>query len=309
METFYSSRKAITTKTKLFMSIPRNHHYVSQVLIRKFIDNFNNLYTYSKEGSCFEEKILTRFDFAEKDLNSTINKYGEVDHSTVEETLNRHIETDFNTHYDKIITAITTENYSDINTAMEYLMRMGAVGDMRTPQHQIESQNSILGTFRMLYEHSSDEIKAQIEQFENHTSGIKNKLPIDYKEISDKILEIMGEKIYSILKSPINDYFFLPDCSSVVIRSQLEEDTILNGELLLNPSRPIGTIIFPINSKVVIVAQSAKICPQKSHGIYDLSSETVAGYNKMFLDAARDKVICQDKDYLKHFIDRHIKKS
>lgn len=288
------------------MSTPRNHHYVSQVLIRKFLDSDSNLYTYSKVNSCFEEKILSRFDFAEKDLNSTINKLGEIDHSSVEETLNRHIETGFNTHYDKIIAAITTENYSDINTSMEYLMRMGAVGDMRTPQHQIETQNSIMGSFRMIYEHASDELKAQIEHFENHTSGIKNKLPIDYKEISDKVLELMGEKIYSIFNAPQTDYFFLPDCSSVVIRSQLEDDTILNGEVLLNPSRSIGTIIFPINSKLVIVAQAAKICPQKTHGIYDLSNKTMESYNKMFLDAARDKVICQDKDYLKQFIGRHV---
>ncbi len=288
------------------MSTPRNHHYVSQVLIRKFLDSDNNLYTYSKVNSCFEEKILTRFDFAEKDLNSTINKFGEVDHSSVEETLNKHIETDFNKHYDKIITAITSENYSDINTSMEYLMRMGIVGDMRTPQHQIETHNSIMGTFRMIYEHVPDELKAQIEHFENHTAGIKNKLPIDYKEISDKVLELMGEKIYSIFNVPQTDFFFLPDCSSVVIRSQLEEDTILNGEVLLNPSRPIGTIIFPVNSKLVIVAQAAKICPQETHGIYELSSETVESYNKMFLNAARDKVICRDKDYLKQFIDRHV---
>ncbi|MBK7669060.1 MAG: DUF4238 domain-containing protein [Sphingobacteriaceae bacterium] len=288
------------------MSTPRNHHYVSQVLIKKFVDSENNLYTYSKTSSSFEEKILDRFDFAEKDLNSTITASGEIDHKSVEDNLNKHIENDFNKHYDKILASIASENYSELNTSMEYLMRMGVIGDMRTPQHQIEMQNSILGSFRMLYEYASDELKAKIDHFENRTAGIKNKLPLNYKEISDKTLELMGEKIYSIFNAPQTDFFFLPDCSSVVIRSQLEEDNILDGEVLKNENRPIGTIIFPINSKLIIIAQSAKICPQTSHGIYDLSTETVVKYNKMFLETARDKVICKDKAYLKQFIGRHV---
>lgn len=291
------------------MSIPRNHHYVSKVLISKFIDSDSNLYTYSKTEDSFEEKLLTRFNFAERDLNSTVNELGDIEHNSVEDTLNKHIETDFNNHYDKIMSAINTENYSDINVSMEYLMRMGAIGDIRTPQHQIEMHSKILGAFRMLYNQSSDELQREIERLEMKVSKVKNKLPVDYKEVSNQVLELMGEKIYSIFKIADTDYFFLPDCSSVVIRSQLEEDTIINGELLLNPSRQIGTIIFPINSKTVIVAQSAKICPQKNHGIYELSSETVDSYNKMFLDAARDKIVCNNKEYLKNFIRKYLRNS
>lgn len=289
------------------MSIPRNHHYVSQVLIRKFVDIENNLYTFNKSDSCFEEKKLTRFDFAEQDLNSIKNDLGEIDHSSVEETLNKHIETGFNNHYNKLIASLESENYSNLIESIEYLMRMGIVGDMRTPQHQIEKENNMLEFYRMIYEISADELKADIEHFVNRNSDVKNKFPIDYKEITEKVNEVMGDKIYSIFKAPPTDFFFLPDCSSVVIRSQLEEDTILDGKVLLNPGRPIGTIIFPINSNLIIVAQSTKICKQKSHGIYDLSSETVDQYNLMFLKSSRDKIICKDKDYLKTFIDKHVK--
>lgn len=287
------------------MSIPRNHHYVSQVLIRKFVDNDNNLYTYCKENSCFEEKELTRFDFAETDLNSIIDENGEIDHSSVEDTLNRHIETGFNNHYNKLIKSLESKNYTDLHESMEYLMRMGIIGDMRTPQHQIEMEHNIMEFYRMIYELAADELKSKIEHFVNSHSVVKNKFPIDYKEITDKVNELMGDKIYSIFRAPETDFFFLPDCSSIVIRSQLEDDTILNGKVLLNTARPIGTIIFPIDSNLIIVAQSTKICKQESHGIYELSSELVNQYNLMFLKSSRDKVICKNKEYLKTFIDKH----
>ena len=104
-----------------------------------------------------------------------------------------------------------------------------------------------------------------------------------------------------------DEYFFLPDNSAVTIRSKLEPDIEFNGEILESESRPIATVIFPINSKTIIVSQSAKICPQKSHGIYNLRSDAVNKYNKMFLDNARDKVVCTKNEYLHTFISNYNK--
>lgn len=286
------------------MSEPRNHHYVSQVLIRKFLDSENKLYYYDKRYGSFGETKSTRFLFSEKDLNSTINENGEVDHSSVEETLNRHFENDFNNHYDNVISAISTKNYNELTQSLAYLMRMGIVGEMRTPQQRTESQNIILGTFEMITKYATDELKEKIERSMQRTSNVKNKIPINYKEISKKVTELMGEIIYSIFEAP-QDFYLLPDCTSVVFRDQLEDDSILNGEVLLNLNRPIATVIFPINSKVIIVAQSAKICPQKSHGIYTLSSDTVYNYNKMFFEKSNERVVCQNKEYLKNFIEKY----
>lgn len=287
------------------MSIPRNHHYVSQVLIRKFLDKDNNLYTYSKESGSIEEKKWSRFDFAEKDLNSTVDEFGQVEHSSVEEILNQHVETGFNNHYNKVMDAIFSNDFSELIESIKYLIRMGIIGDMRTPYRQAERQNIVLDSYRMISKRATKEIQDSLEEFESRTSDIKNKMPIDYKAIIDKTLDLMGETIYSVFEAPQSDFFFLPDCSSIVVRSQLEDDTIIDGIVFHNPTRPISTVILPINSKVVLVAQSKKICPQESHGIYKLSSNDVDEYNIMFLEKAHDKVICENKEYLNQFVSKY----
>lgn len=290
------------------MNEPKLQHYLSQVLIRQFIDQEENLYTYSKTVG-YNEKRLERTDFSVTDLNTTVDKHGNIDRFTIEKILGKYFESDFPKHYKKILSALESGEYSKLTKSIKYIIKMGIIGDMRTPEHQFEIQESILGSLREITKHATDELKNEFLKFEKSQFGIKNKLPNDFKKTADKIYEIMGKKVFSIFKAPKTEYFFLPDCTSVVMRTQLEDDILLNGQLLLNPARPIATVIFPVDSHTIIVVQSAKICPQKTNGIYELSSETVDRYNKMFLDNARDKIVCKDKFYLRQFIDRHKSKN
>lgn len=198
--------------------------------------------------------------------------------------------------------------YNLITPSIKYLIRMGIIGDMRTPQHLEETNLSILGALKNIFDIATDELIEDISILESRASKVKNKIPVDYNEICNKILELMGESIYSVFQAPDGHYFFLPDNSSITMRSQLEPDANVNGERLINPSRPISTIIFPIDSKTIIVAQSSKICPQKNNGIYQFSAKSVIDYNKIFIDNCREKVICENKTYLESFIAEHIKK-
>lgn len=291
------------------MTTPRNHHIISQVLIGNFVDENKNLFYYSKADKTIVDKKLHRFDFAEKDLNSILTKSGEIDHFSVEHTLDRHFETEFPKHYKKLRQAIETNDYSKVTPSIKYFLRMGIIGDMRTPEHQLETQEAIFGSFRKISQYATDDLKNSFLAHEQSLSGVKNKIPNDFKTIADNVSRLIGEKIYSIFLAPSDSYFFLPDCASVVFRAQLEDDTVIDGQVYYNPARPIATVIFPIDSKTILVVQSAKICPQPTNGIYKLSNDLVEKYNKMFLDQARDKVICRDKNYLNHFIGRHVSKT
>jgi hypothetical protein len=290
------------------MSIPRNHHFVSQVLIKKFLGPNDMLFTYSKKNNCIEEKKYTRHDFAERDLNSTLDDDDFIDHKSIEDSLNKNFESNFNKYYDLLIEGIEKEDYSNFLKAVHYLIRMGIIGDMRTPEHKLEIQQTIFGTFEPLMEISTSELKNEYIKLKEKISIVKYISSVDYDELCNGIIDLMGEIIFSIFLAPKDNYFFLPDNSSVVFRSQLVPDTKLSdGTILINPGRPISTVIFPINSQIVIVAQSSKICQQKENGIFQLSKEVMIDYNKLFIKRSRDKVISSNKDYLIQFIKEHIK--
>lgn len=287
------------------MSIPKNHHFLSQVLLKKFLDSEGRLNYYSKKEGCITNKEYSRFDFAEIYLNSIVDDNGEIDHKSVEDNLNHNFERDFNKHYDSFFRALKNDNHRLLIESIKFMIRLGIIGDMRTPGHQIEKQLSIFGFLEQIHRLSDSKLQKELEGFYVRISSVKNKIPIDFNEIAKKVKEMMGECIYSVFIADDDEYFFLPDNSAVTIRSKLEPDIEFNGEILRTVAIPIATVIFPINSKTIIVSQSAKICPQKSHGIYTLGREAVNIYNKMFLESARDKIICAKNEYLQTFISNY----
>lgn len=286
------------------MSTPKNHHFLSKVLIKKFLDSDGKLNYYSK----FEDRIInkeySRFDFAEDFLNSIVDHNGLIDHKSVEDNLNQNFEQGFNRYYESFFSALKKEGNEMLTDSIKFMIRMGIIGDMRTPEHQIETQYAIFNAFDKISHLADSKLQQEIEAYYSRVSVIKNKFPVDYNEIAEKIQELMSDCIYSVFLADDNNYFFLPDNSAVTIRSKLDSDIDFNGEILESLSRPISTVIFPINSQTIIVSQSTKICPQKSHGIYNLNSEAVFQYNKMFLASARDKVICAKNEYLQTFISK-----
>jgi len=286
------------------MSTPKNHHFLSQVLIKKFLDSDGKLNYYSKSENFITNKEFSRFDFAEDFLNSIVDDNGFIDHKSVEDNLNHNFEQGFNRYYESFFSALKKEDYEMLTDSIKFMIRMGIIGDMRTPEHQIETQFSIFSAFNQISRLADSKLQQEIGEFYNRTSFVKNKLPVDYNEVAVKVQELMSDCMYSVFIAEDNEYFFLPDNSAVTIRSKLDSDIDFNGEILESLSRLIATVIFPINSQTIIVSQSTKICPQKSHGIYKLRGEAVYNYNKMILDSARDKVICANNEYLQTFISK-----
>ena len=291
------------------MSIPRNHHFVSQVLIKKFLSPEKRVSIFSKTENNIETRPLQRQDFAERDLNSIITEDNTIDHKSIEDNLNENFERDFNKHYDSLFQSIENNNLNLFTESIKFLIKLGIIGDMRTREHQLEAQHAILGGIGSLYEMFSDDLKAEHSSFINRNSSVKNKLPVDYSELANRILDIIGDACYCVFKAPENHHFLLPDNTSITYRSKIDPDIETeDGKTLISLAMPITMIIYPINNKTIIVVKSKKIEGEDLSGIFQLSEETTINYNLLFIKNSRDKVICGDENYLKKFIDEHLNK-
>jgi len=291
------------------MSIPRNHHFVSQVLIKKFLNTEKRVSIFSKTENNIETRPLQRQDFAERDLNTIITEDNTIDHKSVEDDLNENFERDFNKHYDSLFQSIENNNLNLFTESIKFLIKLGIIGDMRTREHQLEAQQAILGGIGSLYEMFSGDLKAEYSSFINQTSSVKNKLPVNYSELANGILDIIGEACYCVFKAPENHHFLLPDNTSITYRSKIDPDIETeDGKTLVSLAMPITMIIYPINNKTIIVVKSKKIEGENLSGVFQLSEETTINYNLLFIKNSRDKVICGDENYLKKFIDEHLNK-
>src|SRR5574337_262955 len=263
------------------MSTPRNHHYVSQVLSRKFFDGNGKLYLYDKIKDEFKTVSSAKHLFSQRDLNSIRSEDGKIDHSSVEDTLNRYFETGFNDHYNRVVEAAQSNqpigqefpNSDELMESLEYMIGMGIIGGMRTSQSMAEAEAVIFGSLFEIAQHATEELKASIYSSYQNVAGLTNKLPVDFKKISDGVLKIMGDKVFSLHTAPANTFFLLPDCSSLVSRAKLGEDIVVDGEVYYNPQRPIASVTMPINSKMIIGTNAQKIMPYMKNGFYKLTEE------------------------------------
>jgi hypothetical protein len=284
------------------MSKPRKHHYVSKVLIDKFKNANGVLYFYDKVKDIQGRKHSSKAIFFEKDLNTTISENGEIDYNSVENNLNQNFETDFNTHYGKLLESINEESVSVPKGSIHFLIGMGIIGEARTPRFQNKAREVIFGTLEQIASRATDKLKAEIEASISQPYNIS----LDFKEVCEVTMSLMGEIVYSLFRAPTNEYYFLPDCTSLTIRSQLEEDIVIDENTYINPSRPISTVILPLNSKLLLVAQASKLCPHSDNRIYSLTSDLVYDYNKSLLEHAQQRIVCENEYYLKAFVRKYL---
>ena len=86
------------------------------------------------------------------------------------------------------------------------------------------------------------------------------------------------------------------------MRAKLDDDITIDGTVLKSLCRPIASVIMPINSKVLISVQSTKISATKCNAIRQFSPEEVKGFNHILFHHANRNVVCENKDYLRGFI-------
>jgi hypothetical protein len=244
------------------------------------------------------------------DLNTTLDENGTIDYTSVEYTLNKFFETDFPRYYQIIEEAVLAghkigkviPNSKEITTAIERIIALGNIGRLRHPDYMAQAEMAIFGTLLEVMGNSVDLLQSGLGSYIKDRANLVNKLPVDYKELSDSIRNMMGDITYAIFTAPEGEYFLLPDCTSATQRFQLEEDSIIDGVTFINPARPVGLVIMPINSKIILTAIAAKLLPGNSHGIYPICHELIHSYNKTLYENAYNGIACENRKYLEEFL-------
>ena len=123
---------------------------------------------------------------------------GFIDHKSVEDHLNHNFEQGFNRYYESFFSALKKEDYEILTDSIKFMIRMGIIGDMRTLEHQIETQFSIFSAFNQISRLADLKLQQEIGEFYNRTSFVKNKLPVDYNGVAVKVQELMSDCMYSV---------------------------------------------------------------------------------------------------------------
>lgn len=281
------------------MSIPRNHHYISQVHIKKFFNESNETYLYSKSTKLFQTKNSSKRIFSEKDLNTKYND-GINDYTTVEQQLNQFYENDFEYYYNSLLRLITEKNVDiEIQKAIIYLARYGAIANFRNPTYKNNLESTFLTALKPAMDNASTDLKNSFYNFFNDRGDSKYLGGDDYLQLGNEIISKMG-LLYFIIEIPEdeNDYFILPDFGASIQRKKI--NTYINPNI-----EEIAYIGLPLSNKIYLHIYSEKH-PENisSSGIKKLTSEQVHLTNKNNLLLAYDVVACGNKQYLETLISR-----
>jgi hypothetical protein len=282
------------------MSVPKNHHYVSQCHQKEFFNNeTGRIYLYDKERDNFYSKQSTKRLFSEEFLNSRATQ-GRIDHLTLEYELKALFEDDFAIHVKKVESFI--ESQEDMQGGYEalcWLMLLGILGELRHPDFKYSLDKTMTALELDILTKATGLDKKVIAQY----IVKKRKTPYDnqlsYITTALRILERMEPLDFEIYYIKSNDHFLLPDTSCIQRRGQLKN----------YPNAFIKEIIqvgVPITDKIFILGtpQTLKTDLHGIHYIGDDNSAMVFNVNKNLYDFAKKGVACRDEHFLKITVEK-----
>jgi hypothetical protein len=282
------------------MSIPKNHHYVSQCHQKEFFNYKSGLiYLYDKEKDNFYNKKSTKKLFSEDHLNTKEFK-GKIDQTTLEKELRILFEDNFSKHVDKVKQFLDSQHkIQDTYESLCWLTIIGILGELRHPQYKKFLDDTMI-------EFESDILFSRIglgkEKIKNYLRSIQKTQYSNlqsYVSVALRILEKMEPLDFVIYSIESNDNFILPDTSCFQIRGQLKN----------YPTSFIKEIIqvgIPLNDKLFILATPQGL-KSELHGIQFINednSKMVFEINKDLFDFSRKAVACKDQDFLRKTIEK-----
>lgn len=282
------------------MSIPVNHHYVSQCHQKKFFNSSKGLiYIYDKELNNHYSRQSSKRIFSEGHLN-TREKNGIVDQTTLETELKILIEDEFSNHVRQVEKFVISQEEKDVTyKSLCWLTMLGILGEMRHPQFKKEIDTLVWklesAIIRKYYNFTEEKILRSLKG--------KQKTPysnlLSYLDMAFKRLEKLEPLDFFIVSIESDDHFILPDTSCFQLRGQLRH----------YPNPYIHEIIqvgVPLTDKLYILAtpQSLK---SGMHGIkierID-NSKLVYEINKDLYLFSKKAVACPNETHLKSFVGR-----
>lgn len=282
------------------MSIPKNHHYISQVHIKNFFNSEKDeIYLYDKKKGNFFIKKTTKSIFSEKNLNTKLNG-STYDYSSIEEQLNKYFEKDFRSNFELVSQYIIDKKRTlEFENAIIYFAKYAVISELRTPFKKKQTDNALFNGFSIIREIGDEKLKKKFNEYFTFNNERKYSNEIDYVEFSQNVLESMGE-IYFIIETPQNDndYYFLPDFGAATSREKI--NTYFNPDI-----KEIAYIGIPISSKIYIHFYSSKLRSSvKCSSLIFVSSDIVFKLNKMNFDYCNKIIACESQKYLEDFIEQ-----
>lgn len=285
------------------MSIPKNHHYVSQCQLREFYnEGERRIYLYDKQLRNHYSKPGLKKIFSEDFLNSRQTNAG-MDHEQLEFELKILVEDNYPHHLDIVKKFVQDQqNMAEVYEALGWLTMIGLIGEFRHPEFKSTfDQFSDYVESDMLSKITGKSREELIELVENKKKT-KYANVIGYLSIALRIFEKMEPMVYSIMSIKSSDCFILPDTSCFQIRGQLRQ----------YPSNLINEIVqvgVPLTPKLFFLATPQHLANESGIlTINDDNSEKVFEINRDLYDFAYKTVACSDDLYLKNFINKRLNK-
>lgn len=276
------------------MSIPKNHHYVSQCHLREFFnESRGEIYIYDKKLDNFYSKSTTKTLFSEDFLNSKVVN-GKKDHALLESELKILIEDKFGSHLNSIKEfIISQQNGQDAYTALNFMALMALIGEYRNPEYKSAIDTSLKNLMNDVYGHVKEQgaVISHEDFFDTNSTKYQNRA--GYIDIAFKLFDRIKPLDFSIYCISSNDHFLLPDTSAFHVRTRGDVGEIVQ----------LG---IPVTDKIFVLATSRKVNPNPSQIVIfeEDYSEEVLDINTDLANFAYKGVACYDKESLKDTIQR-----
>lgn len=282
------------------MSIPKNHHFVSQCHIKNFFnDKEGKLFLYDLKLDNFFFRTTTKSVFSEANSNTTISA-GILDYSSLEKELKDEFEDKFAYSYQQLIKLVMNPQ-SPKGVWREHLLnlvRYGAAGELRPPEYKVSMDISIQNLlFNIILPNAAEPLRQQFQQLKDDLSQVKHHNRISYAKFADRVILGMEPFFVEIIVITTNDHFLLPDRPSITSRAKINN--------YFNPDiQEIAIIGIPLSSKVYLNVVSKAVREGKDSVILirEQNRSLAHNINKQLLMRAYKQIACESEGYLKAFI-------
>jgi hypothetical protein len=281
------------------MSIPRKHHYVPQVHIRKFKEE-NGYFVFRKtDNKLINFKSSSNF-FVAKDLNSTLNDEGEIDHETAESEFEKIWDGKFNCHFNIISSWIVESIKNNCNSSIrieesiKFFFEYGLIGYQRALKQSQEFNDSILNPileFEELlpeledlelddFKLSEEEFKMGIDSYKDFIILITNHVKTSQEllkypvPIATELKMLIPENCSCDIILSKNSSFFLPDCTAIILKS---EETMKYQDRDINKIVSVG---IPISSGIYLQIRNKEFFSDHETDLYAWNIEKVDEWNE-----------------------------
>lgn len=284
------------------MSIPKNHHHVSQCQIGNFFNlNEGKIYLYDKAlKKPFHRKSTERV-FSEDFANSRLTN-NEIDHSTLEKDLKDNYEDTFTPYFNEVKRVVLNLNEAseEFHKALIGLTKHGIAGEIRNPIKKKNDDTFITDVlFKEIMPITTPELQSDLLNLKERIEKTKYINALLYSEFTEKVFEAMGGISCSLFVIECEHYFLLPDRSSITKRERINEH--------FNPDiKEIAMVGIPLSSKIYLHSESKKI-RDYTPKIIVFREKDCANIDQINLSLylrAYKQVACENKDYLESFVNR-----